>query len=101
VATMLISLVSCIILYLFKTFVNERYKKKLPAPIPIELMVVILGTALSYAFDFKESKVAVIGVLEKGFPPFKLPSFEIFGRLMGDSFSIAIVSFAVLVFYTF
>jgi MFS superfamily sulfate permease-like transporter len=95
VATMLISLVTCLTLYLFKTYVNERYKKKLPAPIPIELIVVILGTALSYVFKFKEKNVAVIGVLEKGFPPFKLPSLEIFGRLIGDSLSIAIVSFAM------
>jgi MFS superfamily sulfate permease-like transporter len=95
VATMLVSFVTCLILYLFKTYVNERYKKKLPAPIPIELIVVILGAVLSYAFKFKESKVAVIGVLEKGFPPFKLPSFDLFGRLIGDSLSIAIVSFAM------
>ena len=38
--TIVISVVSIIVLYLVKVYINERYKKKLPFPIPIELFVV-------------------------------------------------------------
>jgi MFS superfamily sulfate permease-like transporter len=95
-ATILISFVTCLLLYLAKKFINERYKKKLPAPLPFELLVVVIGTVASYAFDFgKKSQVAVVGPLEKGFPMIQLARLDIFGQVIGDSISIAIVSFAM------
>jgi MFS superfamily sulfate permease-like transporter len=95
-ATLIISLVTCVLLYLVKVYVNERYKAKLPAPLPIELFVVIAGTAISYAADFSGNhQVKVIGAIESGFPAFKFPSLSIFAKVFSDSLSIAIVSFAM------
>jgi MFS superfamily sulfate permease-like transporter len=68
IATLLISIVSCIVLYIVKMHVNEKYKDKLPAPIPIELIVVVVGTGVSYAGHFAEDYgVRVIGDLPLGY----------------------------------
>jgi MFS superfamily sulfate permease-like transporter len=95
-ATLIISLITCVLLYLVKVHVNDKFKDKLPVPLPIELFVVIAGTAISYAADFgAKNGVDMIGELNSGFPPFKAPPVSAFTRVIGDSFSIAIVSFAV------
>ncbi len=39
-ATTLLSVVTVVIIFTVKKFINEKYKKKLIAPIPIELIVV-------------------------------------------------------------
>jgi MFS superfamily sulfate permease-like transporter len=65
-------------------------------PIPVELMVVIIGTVVSYFVKFHEKwKVKIIGDLPSGFPAPVLPPLKIFPMLIGDSISIAIVSFAL------
>ncbi len=40
IVTLIISICSIIFLFIIKTFVNERFKNKLPMPIPIELILV-------------------------------------------------------------
>ena len=39
-ATVIISVISIVVIYCVKRYINEKFKKKLPAPIPIELIVV-------------------------------------------------------------
>jgi MFS superfamily sulfate permease-like transporter len=96
IATLLISLVSCIVLYVVKMHINEKYKDKLPAPIPVELIVVVIGTAVSYAGRFNEDYgVKTIGVLPLGFPAPRIPPLNIIGKVFGDALTIAIVSFAM------
>ena len=68
IATLLISVVSCIFLFIVKMKINEKFKTKLPAPIPVELIVVVVGTAVSYAGKFNEKYgVKVIGDLPLGY----------------------------------
>ena len=65
--TCLISLVSFILFYVVKVFVNEKYAKKLIAPVPIEILVVITGTAISYLADFNGRwNVKIVGPLPLG-----------------------------------
>ncbi len=40
IVTFIISIVSVLFLFIIKTFVNERFKAKLPVPVPIELILV-------------------------------------------------------------
>lgn len=35
-----ISIAAMLVIYLVRKYINERYRKKIPAPIPIELIVV-------------------------------------------------------------
>ena len=46
-ATVIISLLCMVVLYVVKRFVNERYKSRLRVPVPIELLVVIAATLVT------------------------------------------------------
>lgn len=50
VTTLIISVISIVVIYVVRRFINEKFKKKLPAPIPIELIVVRKKTSLIYTF---------------------------------------------------
>ena len=83
-------------LYTVKHFINEKYRKKLPAPIPIELFVVVLATLFSYLLDFnKRWKISIVGKIPLGMPAPRLPAFSVARILLSDAFNIAIVSFAL------
>uniref|UniRef100_A0A8C4MEX1 Solute carrier family 26 member 3 n=1 Tax=Equus asinus TaxID=9793 RepID=A0A8C4MEX1_EQUAS len=76
--------------------VNQRFKAKLPVPIPIELIMTVIAAGVSYGFDFKTRfNVAVVGKMNSGFQPPIQPDPKIFQDTIGDSFGIAIVGFAV------
>ena len=109
---------SCIFLYIIKVFVNEKFKDKIPAPIPVELLLVVIGTAISHFCKFNQRfKVKTIGYLPLGYvliddfksnefntvsnfsfsripKPF-MPPLSIFPLIFGDAAAIAIVSFAL------
>ncbi|XP_074840241.1 chloride anion exchanger [Carettochelys insculpta] len=95
IADLVTALIILVIVFVVKE-INERYKAKLPVPIPIELFVTVIATGVSYACNFKDKfNVAVIGELKKGFEaPVEL-DMEVFQSCVGDAFSIAIVGFAV------
>nr|XP_028603001.1 chloride anion exchanger [Podarcis muralis] len=95
IADLVTSLIILVIVFFVKEL-NERYKTKLPAPIPIELIVTVIATGLSYGFDFKgKFQVDTVGKLEKGFQAPFSPDVGIFESCVGDGFAIAIVGFAV------
>jgi MFS superfamily sulfate permease-like transporter len=57
---------------------------------------VIFGTLFSYLFQFKENwKIPTVGSVKPGIPPPELPSFSLVSEILGDSISLAIVSFAI------
>ncbi|XP_015746211.1 chloride anion exchanger [Python bivittatus] len=97
--TNIADLVTALIILVIVTVVkelNDRYKAKLPIPIPIEVIVTVIATGLSYAFNFKEKfQVDTVGNVDVGFQAPVLPDIKYFERCLGDSFSIAIVGFAV------
>lgn len=95
--TLVISFIAILFLYIVKTHVNERFKAKLPAPIPVELIAVVIGTLVAYLVkvDSCKYKVDIIGKLPTGLPAPKLPPMKLFSLLVGDAIPIAIVSFAV------
>jgi hypothetical protein len=50
-----------------KRFINEKFKKKLITPIPIELIVVIIATVFSYFFKFSQKfNISVVGTIPLG-----------------------------------
>ena len=66
-ATVIVSFISCLFLYIVKEQINERFKAKLPVPVPIELIVVVVGTVLSYFIKLKQNyNVVTIGELPVG-----------------------------------
>ena len=66
VTTLTVGLVCVVFLYGVKV-VNERFKSKLPVPIPGEIIVVIVSTGLSYGLSLSEGYlVDVVGKIPTG-----------------------------------
>ncbi|NXJ12866.1 S26A3 protein, partial [Odontophorus gujanensis] len=95
IADLVTSLLVLIIVFVVKE-INDRYKAKLPTPIPIELIVTVLAALISHFVKFEEKfNVAVVGKLEEGFQVPVAPDAGIMQKCVGDGISIAIVGFAV------
>jgi solute carrier family 26 protein len=79
-----------------KHFINEKYKEKMIAPVPADLILVSFGTLFSYLFKFNEKwNVKIVGDIPLGLPMPSLPAFDLFYPMLSASINIAIVSFAI------
>ena len=95
-AALVISIVTMTILAVVKTHINERFAKKMPAPFPIELIIVVFGTLISYLSKFNANfKVDVIGDIPAGLPGPVMPPFFILKDMITQCFLTAVVSFAI------
>lgn len=66
VVTFILGLVCLVFLFVIKDL-NERFKKKLPVPIPGEIIVVIVSTGVSYGMSLSaDYKVDVVGDIPTG-----------------------------------
>uniref|UniRef100_A0A8C7TCH8 STAS domain-containing protein n=1 Tax=Oncorhynchus mykiss TaxID=8022 RepID=A0A8C7TCH8_ONCMY len=76
--------------------INDRYKAKLPVPIPIEVIMTVIACGVSYAFNFQVIyKVDVVGRIPLGYESPMAPNMQIFGQTAVEAFPMAIVGFAV------
>ncbi|XP_061107478.1 prestin isoform X2 [Conger conger] len=95
VATLIVGLVCIVFLYGVKDL-NDRFKKKLPVPIPGEIIVVIVSTGISYGVQLYENYgVEVVGEIPRGLLPPAVPDFSLLPNLVTDSIAIAIVGFSM------
>ncbi|XP_057587412.1 prestin isoform X2 [Hippopotamus amphibius kiboko] len=77
---------------------NERFKEKLPAPIPLEFFAVVMGTGISAGFNLHESyNVDVVGTLPLGLLPPANPDTSLFHLVYVDAIAIAVVGFSVTI----
>lgn len=66
VTTLILGLACIVFLYAVKDL-NERFKKKLPIPIPGEIIVVIVSTGVSYGLSLSDDyQVDVVGKIPAG-----------------------------------
>ncbi|XP_033742442.1 solute carrier family 26 member 10-like isoform X2 [Pecten maximus] len=94
-ATVLTSAVCIVVIYLVKVQINQRFKDKLKIPLPIELLAVITGTAVSHFAKFKTNyDMKVVGEIPAGLPEPILPTFTGMGEYFSDAVIVAIVAFA-------
>ncbi|NWS65579.1 S26A2 protein, partial [Crotophaga sulcirostris] len=78
--------------------INDRYKEKMKAPFPVELLVVIVATVISHYFNFEgRYKSAVCGDIPTGFRKPTLPDINLFSSLAVDALPIAVIGFAMTV----
>ncbi|XP_072309414.1 chloride anion exchanger-like [Eucyclogobius newberryi] len=95
VCDVVISLVIIVLVFVVKEL-NDRYKSKLPVPIPIEVIMTVIACGVSYAFDFTTKYgIEVVGVIPKGYESPMAPNIEIFQETAMEAFPMAIVGFAV------
>ncbi|ELU06319.1 hypothetical protein CAPTEDRAFT_122476 [Capitella teleta] len=95
-AAVIASVISAVLLWVTKEYLNPPVKKRLKAPIPIDLVVVVLGTAISYYANFEEKYgLEVIGEVPTGLPAPTMPPVKYFSETAMDGFVIAIVAYAI------
>ncbi|XP_060885262.1 prestin [Labrus mixtus] len=95
ITTLILGLSCLIFLYAIKDL-NERFKKKLPIPIPGEIVVVIVSTGVSFGLSLSaDYKVDVVGKIPTGLLPPAAPVFSLLPNLVTDSFAVAIVGFSM------
>lgn len=95
IAELIMSVICIIILLLVKSCINDRFKHKLKAPIPVELIIVILGTLVAYLANFAENyDVKIVGQISTDISVPKVPPLNNAANLLLDSFVIAILIFA-------
>lgn len=94
--TLALSLTTMVVCAVVHECVNARYKAKLKMPVPIDLLVIIAATAISYFFEFNTAYgVRVIGFVPTGFPTPSVPRADLMVKLFLNGFVIAIVSFTI------
>ncbi|XP_041113575.1 pendrin-like [Polyodon spathula] len=97
IADLIAGLLTIIIVMSVKE-VNDRFKHKIPVPIPIELFVTIVATGISYAVDLETKyHAAIVKDIPKGFLPPQPPDVSMFADIIGSCFSTAVVGYAVAV----
>uniref|UniRef100_A0A3B3TK04 Solute carrier family 26 member 3 n=1 Tax=Poecilia latipinna TaxID=48699 RepID=A0A3B3TK04_9TELE len=95
VCDIVISLVIMVTVFLVKEL-NDRYKSKLPVPIPIEVIMTVITCGVSYAFDFRTRYgIDVVGKIPLGYEPPVAPNLQVFQHTAMEAFPMAIVGFAV------
>ncbi|CAG5136585.1 unnamed protein product, partial [Candidula unifasciata] len=98
--TFIASIVCMVILVIVKEFINNnpKIKPKLKMPVPVDLIVVVLGTVISYFVRLEEEyKVRIVGQIPVGIPSPNLAAFACLSEVVTDAIAIAIVAFAISV----
>lgn len=98
--TLIASLVCIVVLVVVKEYINNnpKIKPKLKMPVPVELVVVVLGTVISYCVDLQgEFNVKIVGDVPVGIPPPKAQQFHNLKDVVSDSIALGIVAFAISV----
>ncbi|XP_032825730.1 prestin-like isoform X2 [Petromyzon marinus] len=99
--TNLVSLLLCVICTVGlagSKELGDRYRNRLPAPIPLELILVVLATLASSGLELNEKHaVDIIGDIPTGLKPPVVPSFTLFGKVVVDAITLAIVGFSIAI----
>ncbi|XP_059795561.1 solute carrier family 26 member 6 isoform X8 [Balaenoptera ricei] len=97
VGTMVTAVVAGVVLVLVK-LLNDKLRRQLPMPLPGELLTLIGATGISYGVGLQHRfGVDVVGKIPAGLVPPVAPSPQLFARLVGNAFAIAVVGFAIAI----
>ncbi len=96
VPDLVVFLVCFVFLVIIKELVNPKLRKKLPVPIPGDLIVVIVACVVSYTVNLnKKYDIRIVNDVPAGFRPPSVPGFDGFAEYIGDAIIIAIICFAM------
>ncbi|KAM6437540.1 prestin [Liasis olivaceus] len=96
-ATLVVGLI-CIILLLSGKEINDRFKKKLVVPIPMEIIVVVIGTGVSSGMNLSKTyDVDVVGNIPSGLSSPRIPDVSLISRVFVDAVAIALVGFSMTI----
>ena len=94
VCSVVTSIICLIVLVFVKDFINEKYKEKMKMPVPIDLILVVLATIISYFGNLHEQfAISVVGDIPTGIPTPAFPTIK--PSIIGNSIVIAVVIFVL------
>lgn len=94
----LITSLLCLLVLVPTKELNEHFKSKLKAPIPVELIVVVAATLASHFGKLNENyKSSIAGHIPTGFMPPKAPDWSLIPNVAVDAIAISIIGFAITV----
>uniref|UniRef100_A0A8B9EM16 Solute carrier family 26 member 6 n=1 Tax=Anser cygnoides TaxID=8845 RepID=A0A8B9EM16_ANSCY len=97
VGTLVTAIIAMVAIFIVKEL-NHKFASKLPMPIPIELITIIISTGISYGVDLKSKfGISVVGDIPSGLKPPVVPKTTYFGQVVGNAFAIAIVGYAICI----
>ncbi|XP_063400669.1 prestin-like [Mytilus trossulus] len=96
VATFLVSITCLIILVLVKDVINERCKNRMKMPIPIDFILVVVATIISYFAKFHDNfGIGVVGEIPARLPTPQLPRVSV--DILGHSVVVATIVFVLTI----
>uniref|UniRef100_A0A803SXQ5 Solute carrier family 26 member 6 n=1 Tax=Anolis carolinensis TaxID=28377 RepID=A0A803SXQ5_ANOCA len=97
VGTLVTSLIAIISILIVKK-ISDKLGKRIPVPIPTELLTIIIATGISYGAKLNgRFNISVVGEIPSGLVPPKAPVVSYFGQVIGNAFAIAVVSYVICV----
>ncbi|KAM9829065.1 solute carrier family 26 member 6-like [Syngnathus typhle] len=97
IGTLVVSIVSIIALVLAKEL-NSYLSKKIPIPIPVELIGITVATLVSWQMNLLEKYgVDVVGEIPSGLQPPVLPRASLFTQVIGDAFALSVVGYGIAI----
>ncbi|XP_019361998.1 PREDICTED: sulfate transporter-like [Gavialis gangeticus] len=94
----LITSVLCLLILVPTKEMNEYFKSKLKAPIPVELVVIVAATLASHFGKLKENYgSSIAGHIPTGFLPPRPPDWDLIPSVALDAVAIAVIGFAITV----
>ncbi|CAH8560841.1 unnamed protein product [Heterobilharzia americana] len=96
IPTMLLAGTCITILAVYKDWISPHVRKLSKVPIPVDLIIVILSTIVSYYLDLNgKYNVSIVGKVSKGVEHPEVPNISIMSEYIGDSFITAVIGISV------
>ncbi|NXY57154.1 S26A6 protein, partial [Callaeas wilsoni] len=97
VGTLVTAIIAMVAILIVKEL-NHKFAAKLPMPIPIELITIIVSAGISYGVNLNDKfGISVVGNIPSGLKPPVAPSVRYFGQVAGNAFAIAVVGYAICI----
>uniref|UniRef100_A0A8C5TMQ1 Solute carrier family 26 member 6 n=1 Tax=Malurus cyaneus samueli TaxID=2593467 RepID=A0A8C5TMQ1_9PASS len=97
VGTLVTAIIAMVAILIVKEL-NHKFAAKLPMPIPIELITIIVSTGISYGANLNDKfGISVVGNIPSGLKPPVAPNVSYFGQVVGNAFAIAVVGYAICI----
>ncbi|NWV32947.1 S26A6 protein, partial [Grantiella picta] len=97
VGTLVTAIIAIVVILIVKEL-NHKFAAKLPMPIPIELITIIVSTGISYGVNLNDKfGISVVGNIPSGLKPPVAPKVSYFGQVVGNAFAIAVVGYAICI----
>ncbi|NWX28553.1 S26A6 protein, partial [Notiomystis cincta] len=97
VGTLVTAIIAMVAILIVKEL-NHKFASKLPMPIPIELITIIVSTGISYGVNLNDKfGISVVGKIPSGLKAPVAPNVSYFGQVAGNAFAIAVVGYAICI----